>query len=217
MPIHKDRLLYQDEHFLAVNKLAGELVVKGSGTVQKLPLFDFLKKDFPGIHPLNRLDYETSGIVLFARNKNVLAEMLQVAPKWKKIYRTIVLGHMPKKEGTIDRPLPARSGKGDAKAVTHFKVLEEFLGSSYVEAEIESGKYHQIRKHFAMIKRPLALDDEYGDEKFNRLFMRHTRFSRFFLHAYQVSFEQPYTKKQVVIEAPLPQPFEAVLKKLRSA
>src|SRR3989338_10334133 len=75
-----DRILYQDEHFLAVHKLSGELVVRGKGPVGKLPLLDFLKKDFPGLRPVNRLDFETSGVVLFARSKKALEMALSPGP-----------------------------------------------------------------------------------------------------------------------------------------
>ena len=69
MPLDPTRILFQDQHLLAVNKLSGELVVAGKGKVEKLPLLDFLKKDFPGLRAVHRLDFETSGVVLFARTK----------------------------------------------------------------------------------------------------------------------------------------------------
>ena len=217
MPISRDRILYSDDALLAVNKLSGELVVKGSGKVQKLPLLDFLKKEYSGIHPLNRLDFETSGIVLFARTKKVLADALESKfTGWTKIYRTIVAGRIDRDKSQITIPLPARNkSEGNIPALTRYTVLERFANASYIEAEIETGRHHQIRKHFAMIKYPLVLDDEYGDEKYNRSFTKLTGFRRFFLHAWKVVLPHPMTGKEITIEAALPRPFEEVLKKLR--
>ncbi len=216
MPISRDRILYSDDAILAVNKLSGELVVKGSGKVQKLPLYDFLKKEYPGIHPLNRLDFETSGIVLFARNKKVLADALASKFKgWKKTYRTLIAGRMDRDHGEIKIPLPARNkSEGNIPATTRYKVLRRFANASDMEVEIETGRQHQIRRHFSLIKYPLVMDDVYGNEKFNRTFCRQTGYRRFFLHAWKVSFPHPVTGKEVTIEAPMPRPFEEVLKKL---
>ena len=216
MPISRDRILYCDDAFLAVNKLAGELVVKGSGKVQKLPLMDFLKKEFPGIHPLNRLDFETSGVVLFARTKKVLADSLAGKFRgWKKTYRTIVMGKVQKDSGEISIPLPARNKReGNVNALTRYRVLERFANSSYIDVEIETGRQHQIRRHFSMLKHPLVLDDVYGNEKFNRTFTKEFGYRRFFLHAAKMSLPHPVTGKLLTIEAPMPKVFEDVLHEL---
>lgn len=216
MPISRDRILYCDDAILAVNKLAGELVVKGAGNVQRLPLLDFLKKEHPGIHPLNRLDFETSGVVVFARNKTILADVLKSKFRgWKKIYRTIVVGRIKDTHGEINMPLPARTkSDSNVSALTRFAVLARFECSTYVEAEIETGRHHQIRRHFQMIHHPLVLDAIYGDGKFNRKFSKYTGYRRFFLHALKVSLPHPITGKEITIEAEMPKVFEEVLKKL---
>jgi len=119
MPISRDRILYQDDHLLAVNKLSGELVVKGKGEVGKLPLLDFLKKDYPGLRTLHRLDFETSGVVVFARTKQVYGKVMESGfSGWKKVYCTLVVGRMERERGEVRAPLPARSGKGTVEAVT---------------------------------------------------------------------------------------------------
>lgn len=216
MPISRDRILYCDDAILAVNKISGELVVKGSGKVQRLPLLDFLKKEYPGIHPLNRLDFETSGIVLFARNKKVLADCLVSKFRgWKKTYRTLIAGRMDRNKGEIKIPLPARNkSEGNIPATTRYRVIARFANTSDMEVEIETGRQHQIRRHFSLIKYPLVMDDVYGNEKFNRMFCRNTGFRRFFLHAWKVSFPHPATGAILTIEAPLPRPFMEVLKEL---
>jgi 23S rRNA pseudouridine955/2504/2580 synthase len=236
MPISPDRILFQDDHLLAVNKLAGELTVKGSslrrgygrqeGELGKLPLFDFLHKDYPGLRVLHRLDFDTSGVTLFAKTKvaseAVLASHFQ---GWKKVYHAIVAGVIDRDRGVIRALLPARSsrekkfeGKKENEelipATTNFVVLKRFHGVTYVECAIETGRHHQIRRHFAAIKHPLVLDELYGVPKFNQAFSRVMKFHKFFLHAQSLDLPHPITGKTVRIEAPMPRAFEEVLKRL---
>lgn len=241
MPIHKERILYDDEYLLAVNKLSGELVVKGAGEVGKLPLLDFLKKDYPGLQTLHRLDFETSGVVMFAKSKKVAAMVKESKFEgWRKVYRTLVVGRL-RERGEIRIPLPVHgrtpfvsranvlrgSAKGlapqdDTKgyqgetvaAVTRYKVLRSIGDVSYVECEIATGRHHQIRRHFAEIHHPLVLDDLYGDRKCNQRFSRATGYRKFFLHAYSLDLLHPVTGERIHIEAPLPRAFEEVLSRI---
>jgi len=214
--LEQSRILYEDEYLLAVNKLSGELVVRGKGKVEKLPLLDFLKKEYPELKALHRLDFETSGVVMFAKNPEVEKAVLDSKFKdWKKVYRTLVMGRINRKIGAIRTPLPAR-GKGTVPAATTYRVLERFANSSYVEAEIETGRHHQIRRHFAGIKHPLALDHVYGHKKFNSVFTQEFGYKKFFLHAFSLTLPHPVTGKEVHIEAPMPKIFASVIKKLHS-
>ncbi|MCA9370578.1 MAG: RluA family pseudouridine synthase [Candidatus Peregrinibacteria bacterium] len=216
MTISPDRILYEDEHLLAVNKLSGELVVKGKGKVGKLPLFDFLKRDYPGLHVVHRLDFETSGVVLFAKHKEAEAKILiNKFDQWEKKYVTLVMGRLQRRRGAIRTKLPARS-RGMIEAETLYTVLDLFGNSSYVECTITTGRHHQIRRHFASIHHPLVLDKEYGHAKFNQLFRQELGFSKFFLHAASLTFPHPMTGKIIKIEAPLPKPFAACIKTLKS-
>jgi RluA family pseudouridine synthase len=218
MPIAKERILFEDDWLLAVTKLGGELVVKGKGKTQRLPLLDFLRKDYPSLAPIHRLDYETSGVVVFAKSKNTLKTIVDSKfADWKKTYVAIVAGVPRKKEGSIDIPLPARSGTGNVPASTQYKLKESFRGCSLVEVHFERGQKHQIRRHLSMIGHPLILDDVYGDQKANRLFGRFLKMHRFFLHATSVEFPHPVTGKTVRIESPLPPVFERVLKLFKQA
>jgi len=134
---------------------------------------------------------------------------------WRKTYRTLVAGRLPRQTGVIRTPLPAR-GEGNVPAVTTYRVLDVFARSSFVEAEIETGRHHQIRRHFASIGYPLLLDEEYGTKAANRVFTREFHLRRFFLHAASLSFPHPVTGQQMTIEAPVPRVFEGVLKRLRN-
>ncbi len=215
MPIAADRILYEDDHLLAVNKRSGELVVRGKGEVGKLPLLDFLKKDYPGLRTLHRLDFDTSGVVLFAKSKQATDRIITSAfAGWHKRYHALVMGRMERSSGAIRTPLPAR-GRGTVPAETQYLVLERFVNSSYIEAEPLTGRHHQIRLHFAGIKHPLALDREYGHGKFNQLFTQELGFRKFFLHAITLELPHPITGQKLRIEAPLPEQFKSVLKVLR--
>lgn len=216
MSISPDRFLYEDDHLLAVNKRSCELVVKGKGRVGKLPLLDFIKQDHPGIRAIHRLDFETSGVVLFAKNKETEVAVLNTKfDQWEKTYETLVMGQVRRRKGAIRTKLPAR-GKGTVEAETFYTVLDTFANSTYLECKITTGRHHQIRRHMASIDHPLVLDREYGHGKFNQLFRQELGFSKFFLHAKTLTLPHPRTGEVITIEAPQPKQFAACLKLLRS-
>ncbi|MCK5015988.1 MAG: RluA family pseudouridine synthase [Candidatus Peribacteraceae bacterium] len=214
MPISKNRILYEDEHLLMVNKLSGELSVKGAGKMQKLPLYDLLKKDYAGLKPLNRLDFETSGIIIFAKTKEAYEAARESMNSWEKTYKTLVKGIIKYPNGNISKPLPARSSNEKVDAKTQYRVLGSAHGISYVEATIKTGRHHQIRRHFAGIHHPLVLDSVYGDKKLNSAFKQELKYRKFFLHAFSVSLMHPITKERVVVKAELPDSFISVLREL---
>ncbi len=216
MPIAKDRILFEDQWLLAVTKLGGELVVRGKGRLDKLPLLDFLKKDYPTICAIHRLDFETSGVVVFAKSKNVLGKILESKfAGWKKEYIALALGLFQRPESVIDFKLPARSGDGKVAAESHYKVLEVIGPVSVVQVTIERGQRHQIRRHLSMIGHPLVLDEVYGDRKANREFENFLKLRRFFLHACRITLPHPVSGETITIHAPMPKMFEVVLEKLR--
>jgi len=218
MSIDANRILYNDQWLLAVTKLGGELVVKGKGKIQRLPLLDFLRKDYPGLSPIHRLDYETSGVVLFAKTKNTLKTIVESKfAGWKKTYLAIVTGVPRQKSGDIRIPLPARSGTGNVECLSHYKILEVFRGCSLLEVSFERGQKHQIRRHLSMIGHPLILDELYGDEKINRRFMKFLKMQRFFLHASTVEFPHPVQGTLLTVSSEPPHSFTSVLKKLRES
>ncbi|MBI2524008.1 hypothetical protein HYW11_02215 [Candidatus Peregrinibacteria bacterium] len=223
MGIDPRRILYCDDHILVVNKLSGELVVRGKGAVVKLPLLDFLRRQYPGLRAVHRLDFETSGVVVFARTREALQNILSNKfVQWKKMYVTIVTGR-PQREGVIRFSLPARSVKASEErrqvpAVTRYRVLEQFRDAAFLEVWMEEGgRRHQIRQHLARIGHPLALDDVYGDRSLNRAFSRSYGYRKFFLHAASLSFPHPATGNILTIEAPLPRAFDECLERLQRA
>lgn len=216
MPIDPSRILYQDDHLLAINKLAGELVVKAPGKGKHLPLLDFLKKDYPGLRALHRLDFPTSGIVLFARTKAAAEKAKENSEAWKKTYCAIVAGKMEKNQGIITFPLPARTKKITVPAKTIYHVLERFRVATIVEATIQTGRQRQIRRHFAMIHHPLILDDEEGDRRMNQALHHRLGYRRLFLHAVSLELLHPITGAPLKIQAPLPRVFLEAIERLRA-
>ncbi len=217
MPIAKERILFEDQWLLAVSKLAGELVVQGKGRLDKLPLLDFLRKDHPGILAIHRLDFETSGVVVFAKSKSILGQILATKfAGWKKEYVAIALGQVKQGSGSITFKLPARSGEGKVAAETQYSVVEHIGPVTLLRLTIERGQKHQIRRHLSMIHHPLILDDVYGIAKANKEFGKFLKLHRFFLHASRITFPHPFTGTQTEIICPMPKTFEVVLKKLRN-
>lgn len=215
MPVDPRRILYEDQHFLVVNKRGGELVVKGKGRVDKLPLLDFLKKDYPALFPVHRLDFETSGIVVFAKSRAVLKKIIESKfSGWEKTYEAIIVGMPKKKEDTIRIPLTARSGQGKVAAETSYRVLKPLGECVLAELSFERGQKHQIRRHMQAIGHPLLLDDKYGDRKINQRMSRRLKMHRFFLHASRISFPHPETGKEILIRLPKPDSFEKAIEKL---
>lgn len=213
--LHPGRILYVDDHILAVYKLPQELVVRGAGEVGKLPLLDFLRTSYPGIRPIHRLDYDTSGVVLFARTKEVLATVIASSfAGWRKTYRTFVAGPMPLGPGHVRTALPGQDGGKLLPAQTDYEVLKSFPDCSYVEAVIERGRHHQIRRHFAGMAHALVLDDTYGNRDFNSSFSKRYGFRRFFLHAFSVTFPHPVTGAVLTVTSPLPPAFHDALERL---
>ena len=209
--INPDRILYEDEHLLIVNKLAGELVVAADGG-GKLPLYDFLHKNYPGLRVMHRLDFGTSGVLVFAKDAESLKRVRESKFEgWIKRYRMIASGHMEQKVGSIRKPLPARTHKDLVDAVTHYTVLKTFRDASYVETQIETGRKHQIRQHMKSIGHPLVLDPLYGDPRRDRSFKKHFKYRRFFLHAFALEFPHPMTGKKLSVIAPLPKSFQEAL------
>lgn len=214
MPIDPRRILFEDDHLLVVNKLAGELAVAAEGE-GKLPLFDFLKKDYPGLRVVHRLDYQTSGILVFAKTAAAVEKIRRTKFEgWEKTYIALLAGRLERTSGTITLKLKARTHEGLVDAVTHYRVLHQFAEAAEVEAVIDTGRKHQIRQHFASIGHPLLRDPLYGNLKADASFQSRYGYSRFFLHAAKLRFPHPITGGKLQVSCPLPKSFADVLHRL---
>ena len=231
-------VLFEDEHFVVMNKPAGLLSIPDRFMKDLPNMFNILEQQYGEIFIVHRLDKETSGAILFAKNAEAhqLLNGLFREGKVHKKYLALVTGRMQQKEGEIDIPLsshPSKPGtvvpdyKHGKPAVSSYKVVEEFLSYTLAEVVIHTGKMHQIRVHMQAIGHPLAIDRLYGSSTNIKLsdFKRNYRakkeveekplMSRLTLHALQLAFSHPFTGKDIHIEAPLPKDFSVLLKQLR--
>lgn len=211
MPI---TILYEDDVLLAVDKPA-DLVTHnndaaGGSALSRRAAWYYRQHKIPaGIHPISRLDRETSGIVLFAKNACIHHMVSQQS--MEKTYLGITLGLWQETEGIIDKPIARTPGSiieryvdaSGQKALTHYKVLRQQNGLALVRFRLETGRTHQIRVHCADAGHPLLGDHLYGEPGPQ---------SRHYLHAWQLSFLHPITKERLTITAPIPKDMEIVIK-----
>ena len=219
-------ILYEDEDVIVVNKPKGMVVHPApghySGTLVNALMFH-CKDSLSGINGeirpgiVHRIDMNTTGSLLVCKNDNAhnsIAAQIKVHSV-NRIYKGLVVGNFKENEGTIDAPI-GRNPKDRKKmavvadgreAVTHFKVLEQYKGISFVEFKLETGRTHQIRVHMSHIGHPLLGDDVYGKPVKNLVGQT--------LHAETIGFIQPTSKEYVEVKAPLPDYFEKLLEKYR--
>jgi len=210
-------ILYQDQHYVAIDKPAGMLVhrtrIAEAGEYAMQRLRDQLGRR---VYIVHRLDRPTSGVLLFAlsseaaRDMCALFESRQVGKK----YLAVVRGYTDA-AGIIDYPLREEKHKEPQPAVTRYRRLATVeldipVGRypkarySLVEVVPTTGRMHQIRKHFAHIFHPLVGDTTHGEGRHNRLFRDHFALERLLLLATELSFPHPYLCNRVTIGAPLP-------------
>ena len=219
-------ILYEDDDVIVVNKPKGMVVHPApghySGTLVNALMYH-CKDSLSGINGeirpgiVHRIDMNTTGSLLVCKNDkahNDIAAQIKVHSV-NRIYKGIVVGNFKEEEGTINAPI-GRNPKDRKKmavvsdgreAITHFKVLEQFKGYSYVQFKLETGRTHQIRVHMAHIGHPLLGDDVYGKPVKNLQGQT--------LHAQTLGFIQPTTGLYVEVNAPLPEYFENLLTKYR--
>lgn len=210
-------IIYEDDNLAAVNKPYG---VNFDWALEARP-------DLPaqaGFLPVHRLDKDTSGIILFAKNtetQEYLKNLFQTR-QIKKTYLTLVVGTVKDREGKIDLAI-GRSKKTPLKrvaigeqrgkirpALTEYKVKKRMHGFTLVEAYPKTGRTHQIRSHFAAIGHPVVCDKLYAGKRF----ICPGGLTRQFLHATAIEFSLP-SGLRLRLESDLPEDLEAVLKQAR--
>jgi 23S rRNA pseudouridine1911/1915/1917 synthase len=217
------RIVHQDEAILVVDKPPG-LVVHPAPSHRGETLVDALEGragggevDRTGI--VHRLDKDTSGLIVVARTEEAHRELSRQikAREVVREYLALVTGHLESKTGTIDAPLGrsrrrrtrrAVRGAGERAARTHFEVIEQLPADTLVRAQLETGRTHQIRVHFAAIGHPVAGDPDYGPAGRHGL-------ERQFLHAARLKLTHPTTGDELDFESPLPKDLEAALEHAR--
>jgi len=226
------KVLFEDSSILACDKPAGLVVHPGSGHSGHDNLIDLatayiLSKDESGGTPvlMHRLDRDTSGVILLAKNKGVVRVLHDDmrAGKFTKQYITVCHNRPPEFEDTVTFGLKRTDRRGSGmkmrvdddggESSTTYKIIEYQNNLSRLEVLLHTGKTHQIRVHMSHLGAPVLGDERYGDKALDdKLFNSKKNISqRLYLHAHKLSFPHPLTKKSVTVTAPVPKEFISII------
>ncbi|WP_027377362.1 RluA family pseudouridine synthase [Kaistella palustris] len=240
-------IVYEDDDLLVVDKAAGMVVHPGhgnyDGTLVNALAYHFekngQKSDLDRVGLVHRIDKDTSGLLVIAKNEYALSYLAKqfFDRKTKRLYWAFVWGNIADDEGTIrgniGRHLKNRmqmavfpDGSLGKHAVTHYKVLERFRYVTWVECKLETGRTHQIRAHFKYIGHTLFNDERYeGNQILKGVNLpKYKQFiknvfevlPRHALHAHTLGFTHPVTKEEMYFESPMPQDMQAAVEKWRN-
>lgn len=225
VPPREFPILFEDDHFLAIDKPAGVAVHGGSGV--SFGVIEQLRRARPAakfLELVHRLDKETSGVLLVAKKRSALVA-LQEAFRNRvahKTYAAMVTGHWPESRKVIDvalhkfltaegerRVTAVAEGQEGQRAITLVKIVKVYQRFSLLDVTIKTGRTHQIRVHLTSEGHPIVGDEKYGDFPLNKAMARGTlipgiKFDRMFLHARHLRIPHPSTGEEVTLQAPLP-------------
>jgi len=217
-------IIYRDDHLVAINKPHG-LLVHRTKLAADADIFALqLLRDQLGqqVYPAHRLDRKTGGVLIFSLSEEVNRWMQNMFANHsiEKIYHAIVRGHLPP-SGVIDYPLKRDDGVLQ-EASTKFNTLQlaeinipfgkhKTSRYSLVEINPETGRMHQIRKHFAHILHPIIGDRPHGCNKQNKLFKENWNMITMLLHASKITFKHPLTFEEIILQARLHSEFRRML------
>lgn len=224
-------ILHEDDWILVLNKPSGMAAHTGSGItggtvvdVVRAYLGPKAERNGFSASPAHRLDRETSGVIIVAKRRPAMVHFTDVFTRHtaKKKYLVLVKGKMPKSNGLIEIPLQEhqqtaesreRRGVNMQEARTRWEVLCQNSHVAFVACTIETGRTHQIRRHFAAIGHPVAGDPKHGDFAFNREVKAKWGLKRLFLHSTRLEFPHPEGGRRMVIEAKMPEELTDVLQR----
>lgn len=204
-------IVFEDDYLAVVNKKAGIPTHPSRnhymGTLANGMVYHWMgEKDNITIRPVNRLDKDTSGLVVFAKSSHIqhLMSLETYKSNMKKEYVAIVHGIVEADSGTIDVPIARETQhsvkrvvrEDGSKAVTHYRVLRKYSDYSLLSIILETGRTHQIRVHMTHIGHPLLGDELYGGS--SEAIQRHA------LHAYRIVMRHPVSREIIKLTAPVP-------------
>ena len=216
VPRFDGRVLHEDDALLVLDKPAGLAVHGGSGVSSGL--IEQVRRERPQarfLELVHRLDRDTSGVLLLAKKRSALTELHRQLRdgQMRKYYLLLAKGKWREPKRTVQLPLHKYvAGSGERRvrvdsagqaAHTIFRLKRAYPGLTLLEAELKTGRTHQIRVHLAHLGHPIAGDDKYGDFELNRGLQRQ-QLKRMFLHACRIILTHPITGESVSYSAPLP-------------
>jgi 23S rRNA pseudouridine1911/1915/1917 synthase len=232
---NKINIIYEDNDILAIDKEAGVLSIPDRFDQGKVNYLTMLKKLYSDIIPVHRLDKDTSGVLLFAKNEvsHKLLNQLFENGEITKFYYALAVGTPIPEAGLIELSIasdPSKPGRMKIYAKgkpskTAYEIIEKFKSYSWIKLQLYTGRTHQIRVHMAAIGHPLAVDPTYNNKE--ALYIHDIKkgvrpvenpiplVQRTTLHAGKVIFKHPITNLNIEITAPLPKDLNALLNQLR--
>jgi 23S rRNA pseudouridine955/2504/2580 synthase len=226
VPAAEFPILYEDDALLAIDKPAGTAVHGGSGV--SFGVIEQLRRARPQarfLELVHRLDRETSGVLLLAKKRSALTAMHEIMREGNsdKRYLTLVLGQWKNARQHVKLPLHKfDTPQGEKRAMvredgqashTIFTLQKSWPEFSLLEAQLKTGRTHQIRVHLSHLGFPIAGDDKYGDFARNKQLAK-LGLKRMFLHAHSIAFNHPLTGEPMSFIAPLPKELQRFVDKL---
>ena len=219
-------IIYEDEQLVAIEKPSGILVHRTGISQDRVFVLQTLRNQLQKhVYTVHRLDRATSGVLLFALNKDSQAIISEQFEKKtiEKVYYAVVRGWIHKK-GTIDHPVPNDKGKLKS-AITHYQrmakgEIDVAIGRyktarySLVKLMPETGRKHQIRRHLRSISHPVIGDVNYGDRHHNHYFWDHLNLNRLMLHAHDLKISHPVSHETLIFNSSLPVEWSALFQQL---
>jgi len=217
-------ILLEDDNFIAIHKPPGILVHRTKISEDTQFVLQLLRKQIgQRIYPIHRLDRGTSGVLLFGKHQKAASLMgsIFINKEIKKQYIAIIRGYV-ESSGTINYALAKDIGLPKKEAITHYERIQQtelqvaisrYPSSRYslVNVTLETGRRHQIRRHFSHLRHPVIGDKRHGDVKHNSYWRDNFGISRMLLHAQSLHFIHPISKKPILIIAPIDASFQAAL------
>jgi len=209
------QIIYRDEQLVAIDKAPGVLVHRTRMDPEETRVALQMTRDAVGqyVYPIHRLDKPTSGVLLFGLDKKIAGAMRHLFDRHEvqKRYLALLRGYADE-EGEVDYAIQVE-GRGRQEARTLYRRLHSielpiavnrYPTSRYclVEAWPQTGRRHQIRRHFAHLRHPIVGDNKHGDYRHNRMFKERYGLEHLLLSAVSLHFTHPVSKKEILIECP---------------
>ena len=228
IPATEFPIVYEDDFLLVIDKPSGVAAHGGSGV--SFGVIEQIRAVRPNaryLELIHRLDKDTSGLLMIAKKRKAVVHLHEQLRNNhpKKIYLALCSPALPDDTLSVKLPLKKYTGQNGEKMVrvdkigqyahTIFRVKQRFQAACLVEAELKTGRTHQIRVHLQSQNCPILGDERYGNYEKNRQWAKEVGLKRMFLHAYQLTVRHPETNKELILQAELPIELKEVISKLK--